>query len=197
VYGIGGTIRSTINLSGALATHHTVEIASVYRPVDSPALDIDPAVRITPLIDWRPESPEYDGDAPAAGEPSTMYPDSGVSFGPMAPSRLTDERIAAYLRGTDADVVITTRPILNGYLARYGGDRLIRIGQEHLTHDSHLPRLRADQNAALAELDAFVTVSEADAAIYRAALPRSPPASSASPTACRPRPSSPPTAPPG
>lgn len=170
-YGIGGTIRSTVNLSRALAAHHQVEIASVYRPVDTPQLDIAAGVSLVPLIDWRPESDGYDGEDPAARQPSTMYTDTGVSNGPMAPSRLTDDRIAAYLRDTDADVVIATRPILNGYLARYGGDRLIRIGQEHLTFNSHTPQVREDQNTALAELDAFVTVSHADAEVYRTALP--------------------------
>ncbi|MFH8369643.1 glycosyltransferase [Streptomyces sp. NPDC018031] len=170
-YGIGGTIRSTVNLSRALSAHHQVEIVSVYRPVDRPQLDLADGVGLLPLIDWRPESPGHDGDDPAAGQPSTMYPDTGVSFGPMAPSRLTDDRIASFLDRTDADVVIATRPILNGYLARYGGDRLIRIGQEHLTFNSHTPQLRTDQNTALAELDAFVTVSQADAEVYRTALP--------------------------
>ncbi|MFF8811661.1 glycosyltransferase family 4 protein [Streptomyces pactum] len=170
-YGIGGTIRSTVNLSRALSAHHQVEIASVYRPADTPQLDIAAEVRLVPLIDWRPESPGHDGEDPAAKQPSTMFTDTGVAFGPMAPSRLTDDRIAAYLRDTDADVVIATRPVLNGYLARYGGDRLIRIGQEHLTFNSHTPQVRDDQNAALAGLDAFVTVSHADAAVYQAALP--------------------------
>ncbi|TVL93660.1 glycosyltransferase [Streptomyces sp. SAJ15] len=171
-YGIGGTIRSTVNLSRALSERHTVEIASVYQPADAPQLDIAENVRLVPLIDWRPESAGYDGEEPAAKDPSAMWQDTGVAFGPMPPSRLTDERVAAYLRSTDADVVIATRPVLNGYLARYGDERLVRIGQEHLTFNSHVERMREDQNAALAELDAFVTVSEADAGIYRDALPR-------------------------
>ncbi|MCF6521972.1 glycosyltransferase [Streptomyces sp. JJ36] len=170
-YGIGGTIRSTSNLSRALGKRHTVEVASVHRTRDAPRLSFGPDVRLTSLIDWRRESDAYDGDHPHHAEPSTMFEDRAVNKGPLAPSRLTDERVAAYLEETDADVVVATRPVLNGYLARYGSPRQVRVGQEHLLLRMHPEQLRADQNAALAELDAFVTVSEADAGHYRQVLP--------------------------
>ncbi|KRV46447.1 hypothetical protein AQ490_11115 [Wenjunlia vitaminophila] len=171
VYGIGGTIRSTVNLSRALSARHDVEVVSVHRVASTPLLPVDPRVRITSLIDMRRDS--RDGDHRLAAQPSTMFHDPGVA-GPgkrLAPTALTDERVAEYLTSTDADVVIATRPVLNGYLARFGSDRYLRIGQEHLSLRSHQEPLRRDQNAALAELDAFVTVSEADAAAYREALP--------------------------
>ncbi|MGW0559681.1 glycosyltransferase family 4 protein [Streptomyces sp. NPDC003016] len=172
-YGIGGTIRSTVNLSGALAAAgHEVEVVSVYRPQEATSLQLGHGVRLRPLIDWRRDTPGYEGGSAAAAEPSVMFADRGVQHGPLAPSRLTDERVAGYLGATDADVVIATRPVLNGYLSRYGEPRYLRIGQEHLTFDMHDDQLREDQNRALAGLDAFVTVSEADAARYRAALPQ-------------------------
>ncbi|MCX2969609.1 MULTISPECIES: glycosyltransferase family 4 protein [Streptomyces] len=171
-YGIGGTIRSTANLSAALAeAGHTVEIASVYRSRTEPRIDFGRGVRITPLIDWRKDAPGYEGGHPRLAEPTDMWPDPGVSNGPLAPTRLTDERVSAYLRETDAHVVIGTRPVLNGYLDRYGRRDYLRIGQEHVTLDLHTDQLAADQNAALAGLDAFVTVSEADARHYRRTLP--------------------------
>ncbi|MFP3988455.1 glycosyltransferase [Streptomyces sp. E11-3] len=101
-----------------------------------------------------------------------MFPERGVDFGRMHYTALHDQRIAALLERTDADAVIATRPILNGYLARHGQQRCLRIGQEHLSFDAHSDQLREDQNSAMAAgLDAFVTVSEADAGLYRAALP--------------------------
>lgn len=172
VYGIGGTIRSTVNLSSALAAAgHTVEIASVYRNQDHLALTLGPGVNVRPLIEWRRGMPGCARFQPSARMPTTMWQDSGVAFGGLAPSRLTDERVATYLRETDADVVVATRPILNGYLARYGERRYLRVGQEHVLMEMHNEQMRADQNRALAELDAFVTVSESDAALYREALP--------------------------
>ena len=170
-YGIGGTIRSTVNLSAALAPRHDVRIVSVHRTVDAPQLAVDPRVTLTSLIDWRPGSGDTAAEDPAAGRPSRMFTDEGVCKDRLTPSRLTDRRVAAFLRGTDADVVVATRPVLNGYLARYGTARHLRIGQEHVLLQMHSDGLRAGQNAAIAGLDAFVTVSEADANDYRAALP--------------------------
>ena len=85
-------------------------------------------------------------------------------------THLGDVRVEEYLRNTDADVVIATRPKINDYLAAYGTDRYLRIGQEHLTHAMHSDHVRTHQDAAIPLLDAFVTVSYADAANYRAAI---------------------------
>ncbi|MFE9252731.1 glycosyltransferase family 4 protein [Streptomyces sp. NPDC007088] len=173
-YGIGGTIRSAVNLSGALADRHEVEVVSVHQVADAPQLAFDQRVRLTPLIDMREDSPTYDGDHASAQRPNTMFPDVGVDLGRLRYTALHDERVAACLAATDADAVIATRPILNGYLARYGSSRYLRVGQEHLSLAAHSEQLSADQNAAIRRLDAFVTVSEADAAHYREALPDAP-----------------------
>ncbi|MBB5933374.1 glycosyltransferase family 4 protein [Streptomyces zagrosensis] len=170
-YGIGGTIRSTLNLSTALAAGHDVEVVSVHRVADEPQLSYDARVPLTSLIDMREDSPTYEGEHELTKLPNTMFPDKGVDFGRLRYTALHDERIAGFLGRTDADVVIATRPILNGYLARYGQRRCLRIGQEHLSLDAHSDQLRTDQNTALRDLDAFVTVSEADARQYRTALP--------------------------
>ncbi|MBB1255109.1 glycosyltransferase family 4 protein [Streptomyces sp. OF3] len=172
-YGIGGTIRAAANLGAALsAAGHTVELVSVYQTQDRPRLEMSPELALRPLIEWRKGEPGCARKDPAARRRSVMFPDGGLASGPLAPSRLTDERVADYLRRTDADVVIGTRPVLNGYLARYGESRYLRIGQEHLTLEMHKGRQRAGVLRSAAELDAYVTVTEVDAERYRAALPK-------------------------
>ncbi|MFE1172259.1 glycosyltransferase [Streptomyces sp. NPDC058773] len=172
-FGIGGTIRSTMNLSRALAARHEVEVVSVHRVSDTPAIALDERVRLTSLIDMRQHSPGCERGHELTRQPCTMFPDTGAAAnsGHLPYSALHDERIGTWLHHTDADVVIATRPDLNGYLARDGRSRYLRIGQEHLSLDAHSPTLRGHQAAAIAGLDAFVTVSEADASQYRAALP--------------------------
>ncbi|MEU1816718.1 glycosyltransferase [Streptomyces roseifaciens] len=170
-YGIGGTIRSTVNLAAALADRHEVRIISVNRPVDVPELDIDPRVRLTPLVDLREGTDGDEYEAPLNQQPSEIFRDERIDNGRMAATALTDQRLREHLAGTDADVVIATRPKLIGYLAKYGSDRYLRLGQEHLTHEAHVPELHAVMDPAIAALDAFATVSEADAGHYREALP--------------------------
>ncbi|RLU90560.1 glycosyl transferase [Streptomyces griseocarneus] len=170
-YGIGGTIRSTVNLAAALADRHDVRIVSVNRPVDDPELTIDPRVRLTPLVDLREGTETDEFEDPLNQRPSEIFRDERIDNGRMAATALTDQRVAAHLAATDADVVVATRPKLIGYLAKYGSERYLRLGQEHLTHEAHVPELHAVMDPAISALDAFATVSEADAGHYREALP--------------------------
>jgi glycosyltransferase involved in cell wall biosynthesis len=170
MYGLGGTVRSVANLAGGLAERHQVEIASVYRNRDEPEARLDARVRVVPLIDVRARGWRY--RRPRALLPSRMLPDPGPAAGPLPPSRLTDRRVAGYLRNTDADVVIATRPVLVGCLAEYGvPPGCLRIGQEHRTLASCPAELRTRYLDAVARLDGYATVSEADAACWREALP--------------------------
>ncbi len=170
-YGIGGTIRSTVNLAAALADRHDVRITSVNRPADAPELTIDPRVPVTPLVDLREGADTDEYADPLNQKPSALFRDERIDNGRMAATALTDQRLAAHLAATDADVVIAPRPKLIGYLAEYGSDRYLRLGQEHLTHEAHVPELHEVMDPAIAALDAFATVSEADAGHYREALP--------------------------
>ncbi|MBB1246461.1 glycosyltransferase family 4 protein [Streptomyces durbertensis] len=169
MYGIGGTVRAVANLASALSEHHEVEVVSVFRRADSPRFPLDPRVRLTPLIDARHRVWRY--AHPNGRRPSTMFHDPGPAGSAVPPSRLADHRVAAHLRRCRADVVIATRPLLVGYLAEYGRPDQLRVGWEHRTLDSHNPDLRAEMLAAVARLDAYVTVSDADARQWRAALP--------------------------
>ncbi|MBB5939564.1 glycosyltransferase family 4 protein [Streptomyces zagrosensis] len=189
VYGIGGTIRSTFNVAGALAENHEVEIVSLMRTSEAPSLALHEAVRIVPLIDLRPNSRTSDVGNPLLKQITPRIPPAEAN-GTVNFNALTDERMAAYLADTDADAVIATRPGMLIYLAEFGasgddsqsrqpgstgrsrGQRgYLRIGQEHRLYETHKPALRAACDAAIARLDAHTTVSEADAATHRSRLP--------------------------
>lgn len=169
-YGIGGTIRSTVNLSRALAERHRVEVVSLRRHAETPALPFDRRVTMTSLLDLRRDSPHYDGDNPRFHQPSERFAEGADHFERRISTLLGDERVREYLESTEADVVIGTRPKINDYLAAYGSGRYLRIGQEHLTHQMHSEHKRTHQDAAIVHLDAFVTVSYADAADYHGTL---------------------------
>jgi glycosyltransferase involved in cell wall biosynthesis len=102
--------------------------------------------------------------------PSTVVPPAEVLAHRY--TELTDERLRDFLDGTDADVVVATRPALVVFLARHGSRRYLRVGQEHLSYDNHVPDVRTAQNEAFRHLDAFVTVSAQDAADHRDRLPK-------------------------
>ncbi|MER6841282.1 glycosyltransferase family 4 protein [Streptomyces platensis] len=166
-YAIGGTVRTTLNLAAALAGRHDVEIVSMLRHREVPRFTVDPRVRLIPLVDTRVGS--EDMADPLFGEPAQDFPLAEKRHHQY--SRLVDVRAAELLRTTDADVLIGTRPGINVYLARFGPRRALRIAQEHLRHDAHSKQLRAELARHYRTLDAVVTTTEADAAVYRARMP--------------------------
>ncbi|WP_031075637.1 glycosyltransferase family 4 protein [Streptomyces sp. NRRL S-118] len=167
-YGIGGTIRTTFNLAAALAERHEVEIVSVFRHREEPTLGAPAGVTMKHLVDLRRNSPSYDGDHPDYKKPAKVFPRGDGRWKQY--SRLTDARIAAHLKTLQADVVVGTRPGLNVHIARQARRGAVRVGQEHLTLDSHGYRLRREIGHRYALLDAITTVTEADARSYRGRL---------------------------
>ncbi|MFD7615074.1 glycosyltransferase family 4 protein [Streptomyces sp. NPDC059828] len=169
IYGIGGTIRTTLNLAEELAGRHEVEIVSVFRHRDEPLFAIDPRITVVPLIDTRPKSPTNELKHPLALQPAECFPAREARFKEY--SKLSDERVRDHYAASDADVVIGTRPGLVAYVAQFAPGCAVLIGQEHMTHNHHKPELRDELRPHLAAMDAFVTVSEGDAAVWRERMP--------------------------
>ncbi|MBM9621619.1 glycosyltransferase family 4 protein [Streptomyces zhihengii] len=167
VYGIGGTIRTTLNLAEELANRHEVEIVSVFRHRDDAAFALDPRLSVVPLVDIREGSEDLRD--PLISQPATVFPRAEARYKEY--SRLTDERVRAHYAGSDADVVIGTRPGLVACVARFAPVTAVRIGQEHMTHNHHRAALREEMYEHLDALDAFVTVSEGDAQVWRDKMP--------------------------
>ncbi|QWQ44418.1 glycosyltransferase family 4 protein [Streptomyces sp. YPW6] len=167
-YGIGGTIRTTFTLARTLAEQHDVEIVSVFRHRDAPVLGAPEGVTLRHLVDLRKKSAAYDGERAEHARPATVFPRGDSRY--QQYSRLTDARIAAHLQGVEADVVVGTRPGLNVHLSRQTRRGPVRVGQEHLTLDSHGYRLRREIAHRYTLLDALTTVTRADADDYRSRL---------------------------
>lgn len=164
-YGIGGTIRTTCNLANTLAEQHDVEIVSVYRHREDPVFEVDPRVRVRHLVDIRKGTAGYEGDSAEYRRPAHVFPRPEGRFHQY--NALTDRRIGDHLATADADVLVGTRPGLNVHIARQARPGPLRVGQEHLTLDSHSKALRTQLRGVYPRLDALTTTTEADASAYR------------------------------
>lgn len=167
-YGIGGTIRTTYNLANTLAEQHDVEIVSVFRHREEPVFAPDQRIRLRHLVDLRKDSAGYERDLPEMKQPARVFPSGEGRYAQY--SALTDRKIAEHLRSVDADVVVGTRPGLNVHLARQTRRGPLRVGQEHLTLDTHSVSLRRQLGSVYPRLDALTTTTEADARAYRAGM---------------------------
>lgn len=97
-YAIDGTVRSTLNLAGALAARHEVEIVSVLRTAERPLLGVHGDVRLVPLVDERPDSAAYDGGHELMARPSALVPptEGTCSYGPPpTPNRSVSDGCSA------------------------------------------------------------------------------------------------------
>jgi glycosyltransferase involved in cell wall biosynthesis len=166
-YGIGGTVRTVINLAEELSRRHRVEIVSIIRHTSRPRLAIPSRISVVPLFDQRRGS--ADSQDSRSREASALVPVEEEFF--RFYNRLTDERITDYLRWTCADVVVGTRPALNLCVARLAGANAVRIAQEHSTQASIGKWFHDERRRHYPRLSAVVTLTEPDAKVARAGLP--------------------------
>lgn len=172
VYGVGGTNRTVINLAEELSRRHHVQIVSVLRRLDRPVLEIPDRVSVIGLVDLRKGG--RDVADPRARELSEVVPPEEEFY--RFYSRLTDLRVADYLRRTGSDVVVGTRSAINLYVARLGRAGTVRIAQEHMTQDMIPQSVHEQMRLHYPRLSAVTTVTEADAGAVRAVLgPDAPP----------------------
>jgi glycosyltransferase involved in cell wall biosynthesis len=156
-WGMGGTIRTVHNLAGHLASRgYDVEILSVFRSRARPFFAFPPGVRVTALDDRR------GGQRLLRRLPSALAHPAGA--GPRW-NLWVDLQLVRRLRRRTG-FLITTRPVLNLISADLRLPGLVRVGQEHMSHDVWGPRLRRAMAVAYGRLDVLVALTEGDRARY-------------------------------
>jgi glycosyltransferase involved in cell wall biosynthesis len=181
-YTSGGTVRTTLNTAAALSRYHEVEVVSVYRFRNKPLLPVDPRVELRCLADF---SSSYQ---------AKLDLESGLASWTRRHARewmrrrrswlihpkdfrhprfnlITDIALYRHLRSITDGVVIGTRAGLNLAIAQHVRPSVIRIGQEHLHFDIYKLELRESLRRALPRLDAYVALTERDAARWRELTP--------------------------
>ncbi|MFD4032492.1 glycosyltransferase [Streptomyces sp. NPDC058637] len=164
-YGQAGTSVATQTLANSLAARgHDIELVSVFQYHDVPPLRFAPEIGLRTLVDTRNGSVDLDDPQHSvASEHCTGYKaDEKNRY-----SRLMDERAAAYLRSTEADVVIATAPNTIALLTSLGTGQYITMGQAHTHYHHQTAGSRKMLDAAIPRLDGFVTVTARDAQTHR------------------------------
>jgi glycosyltransferase involved in cell wall biosynthesis len=166
-FGMGGTIRTVLNLSGYLAQGREVEIISVVRTRDRPFFDVPPGVKVSTLDDRTREKSGVAGLL--ARLPSVLVPTTEPVY--RSCSLWTDLLLVRYLRALRGGTLITTRPGLNLFAAAFAPPEVITIGQEHRHLTAHKDSLRKVIVRRYGRLDALVTLTKPDHDRYAALLP--------------------------
>jgi glycosyltransferase involved in cell wall biosynthesis len=171
-YGMGGTVRTCLNVAGFLAQRHEVEIISVQRRRNRPFFAFPPGVKVRVADDQRGR--ELRGKAGLVR--ALLRPRASRLIFPAdlrfvrSCSLWTDVMLLRQLWRVREGVVMGTRPALNltALLLRRRG--VIVVGQEHMNLESHTPQRQAEIARRYPELDAVAVLTESDLDSYARAL---------------------------
>ncbi|WP_113700944.1 glycosyltransferase [Nonomuraea lactucae] len=132
-YGMRGDVRSTLNLAGALAERHDVEVISIRRHREKPFFPVASNVTMRSVVDARP----------------------GVRHLLPRGQMRTEVALWRLLRSLKSDVLVTTRPALGVQAARHAPRELLKIAREWSR-----PVVPGPVKRFYPRLDAVVTATE-------------------------------------
>lgn len=181
-YAGGGTVRTTMNNAGALrARGHDVEVISVYRRRESPAIPVPRGVLFRPLVDiWTINHPDTALATQARGLAVRGVVRAVNRIPPVLYSREDSRRnrfnllgefaMYRYIRSVRDGVLVGTRPGINLAITRFGRSGAALVGQDHLNLAIYPEGLKEQIRRSYGRLDAVVSLTEGDAADYRGLL---------------------------
>ncbi|MGW0661538.1 stealth conserved region 3 domain-containing protein [Streptodolium elevatio] len=132
---MGGTQRAVLASAASAAHRHEVEVVSVFRTRAEPFFAVPEGVSTRYLVDATDPASPRPARRPQAAEvcrvlaaqPSRyVEPPCDDAF-----HRLSDLELARALRGTDADVVVTSSPVLAALAVQFVPAGVVTVHQEH------------------------------------------------------------------
>ncbi len=176
IYGIGGTVRTTINTANYLADQGwDVAIVSVRRTSNEPSLGVSEKITLIPLFDARRGHVYSDmGLAKRSLKKllvrsrSLLYHRDDDLYDNL--TALTDVKLAQFLIGLRDCVLVTTTPSFNLLSSRLTHSSVTRVGQEHKVFETHPPKLQKAIQRSYGRLNAVTSITQAASDTYSAML---------------------------
>jgi glycosyltransferase involved in cell wall biosynthesis len=165
-WGMGGTIRTSFMLASHLARRGPVEIVSMRRARDEPAIAFPPRVTVSALVDRTRPLGLLARVLDAL--PSVLVHPYDYAY-PRA-SLWTDVRLVRRLRAVGDGVLIGTRPAFSIAAARLAPPGVSAVGVENMNYHSHRGPLTRDMRRVYGRFDGLVVLTGEDERDYRGLL---------------------------
>ncbi len=167
--GYGGIEKSIAVLANLLAStkQYTVEIASIYQLYEQPVFPLEASVTVKYLLpkDFSPNKEAW--QASFANAHPIQFVKESLKGAKILYHR--KKEMATYLKQCQADVIISTRVLLNELASTYGSRTALKIGWEHNHHHNDMKYAESVVRSAK-NLDYLVVVSKDLQRFYRRKL---------------------------
>lgn len=152
--GYGGVEKYLSSLCKMLKEEYEIEIVSTYKVLDKPAFEIPSKVKITYLINNKPNKEEFKN----AVKNKQIIKIFIEGFKALKILYLKRSRNIKAIRNTYSDYIITTRTFHNNLVGYYGYYDITKIATEHNFHNDDKKYIRSVINS-LKGFDYFAVVS--------------------------------------
>ncbi len=167
--GYGGIEKSIVALANLLCKTYEVEIACSYQLYEKPAFSLDSRVKVIYLLpDLKPNREQFH----QAVQKKKFIRACKEGLLALKILRLRRSTMIHYIQNTDADVVIATRDIFDGWLGEYAPEGVLKIGWEHNHYHDDLKYADNVVRNSI-QLDYLVLVSQALQKFYAKELRKS------------------------
>ena len=153
--GFGGVEKYLSSLCRMLEENYDIEIISTYKVLDKPAFPFSEKVKITYLIDDKPNKEEFK----QAIKNKNIISIFKEGFKSAKILCLKRSRNIKAIRNTYSDYIITTRTFHSGLVGYYAYNNIIKIATEHNFHNNDKKYITKVIDS-IRDFDYFVVVSD-------------------------------------
>jgi glycosyltransferase involved in cell wall biosynthesis len=165
--GRNGVARSVLTTAACLTPTYDVEVIGLFRRRRRFVYPVPPGVTTAFLQDLRADAPEsWLRERLSRRRSRLLDPDDPPRLDDS--SLLTDLLLLRRVRAMRSGVLVTTRPELHVFAARFAPPGLALVAQEHMNYPQRPDAVRRRVAAHAGRLDAMVVLTERDAHDYRA-----------------------------
>lgn len=165
--GYGGVESSIANQVNSLCDEYEVEIISIYKLTDNPVFKINDNVKITYLMNLKPNREEFK-NALRKRNIINIFKEGVKSVIILYLKKI---RMINAIKFSNASIIISTRIELAELLTKYKRDKVITITEEHVHHNNNSKYIKRLTNACKG-IDYLVCVSQELTNYYRENITR-------------------------